>query len=52
VAAIETLVRMTDGHLISLSPQELIDCAADQVNGCESGFLYSAFGMFTLRSLF
>jgi KDEL-tailed cysteine endopeptidase len=48
VAAIETLVRKTNGHLVSLSPQELIDCTdqvtgPSEINGCESGSMASAF---------
>jgi C1A family cysteine protease len=50
VAAIESLVSFTDHHLISLSPQELIDCTS-QRNGCESGFLHSAFDYVTNNDL-
>jgi hypothetical protein len=45
IAAVEGIVQITTGKLLSLSEQELVRCdTADGNSGCEGGLMYPAFG--------
>ncbi|KAK4268180.1 hypothetical protein QN277_024868 [Acacia crassicarpa] len=43
VAAIEGIIKLSTGELISLSEQELLDCDTDVDHGCEGGSMNDAF---------
>ncbi|KAJ8531538.1 hypothetical protein K7X08_026972 [Anisodus acutangulus] len=43
VAATEGINKITTGHLISLSEQELVDCDTNSNQGCEGGLMNKAF---------